>query len=189
MRHSIRACFRLLTGRAREISMQPDGNRDPRLSRTLADVEPMTNSGLNSIGEMSIRADNKATAIFVAFHFFPSREVGAKRMSALAQYLAAQGRSVAVVSAFAGLGSVAEEKSADAMLSNYDIARVPDGRSTIDTALINAKKSLRRCVSLVRGATQNSPVDSTSAAVYSGPNGSAFQRALFTVLRVIDDKK
>jgi len=110
-------------------------------------------------------------------------------MSALARYLTAQGHAVAVISAFAGLASIAAENTAAATLAAYDIEHVPDGKSVIDAFLVNAKKWLRGSTSVLPRAKRNSPVESGSADGHPGQSHSAFHRALFTVLRVIDDKK
>ncbi len=42
------------------------------------------------------------TVLIISYYFTPSPEVGARRITALAQYLAARGVRVIVVSAFAG---------------------------------------------------------------------------------------
>jgi Glycosyltransferase Family 4 len=129
------------------------------------------------------------SAIFVAYHFFPSTEVGARRMSALARYLAAQGRAVAVISAFAGLANFSAENSAAATLAAYDLEHVPDRKSIIDAMLVHGKKWMRSCVSILRRAKQNPTVESNSAEGHRGQTRTALHRVLFTMLRVIDDKK
>jgi hypothetical protein len=146
---------------------------------------PKTNSDQGPL----IRESGQVSIIFFAYHFFPSREVGARRMSALARHFRRQGRSVAVVSAFAGLGSFNVDNSAAATLEDYDVAHVPDRKSTIDAILVNGKKWLRGRVPLLRRAKHNRPVESTSVDGHSGPARSALHRALFSMLRVIDDKK
>jgi hypothetical protein len=127
--------------------------------------------------------------IFVAYHFFPSTEIGARRMSALARYLAAQGRAVAVVSAFAGLANFSAENSATTTLAAYDLEHVPDRKSIIEAILVNGKKWLRSGVSILLHAKQSPTVESNSAGGNRGKTRSAFHRALFVILRVIDDKK
>jgi Glycosyltransferase Family 4 len=129
------------------------------------------------------------STILVAYHFFPSPEVGARRMSALARYLADQGRTVAVISAFAGLADFSAENSATATLAAYDLEHVPDRKSIIDALLVNGKKWMRRCVSILPRAKQNPTVESNSAEGHRGQTRTALHRALFTILRVIDDKK
>jgi Glycosyl transferase 4-like domain len=110
-------------------------------------------------------------------------------MSALARYLTAQGRTVAVVSAFAGLASFGAENSATATLAAYDFEHVPDRQSIIDALLVNGKKWLRSSASILPRAKRSPPVESNSADAHHRQTRSAFHRALFTVLRVIDDKK
>lgn len=138
--------------------------------------------------EPANRGGGKIAAIFFAYHFFPSTEVGARRMSTLARYLVAQGRPVAVISAFAGLLGSAAENSAATILADYDIAHVPDQRSTIDAILVNAKKWLRGRASTLRRVKQVPPAETKSDG-YPWRTRSAFHRALFSMLRVIDDKK
>jgi hypothetical protein len=149
----------------------------------------MNDSVQHSGREPAIRERDRIATIFVAYHFFPSREVGAKRMSALARYLTAQGRAVAVISAFAGLASFAAENSDTATLARYDLEHVPDRKSIIDTFLVNGKKWLRNSTSVWPRAKRSPPVESESADGHRKPSRTSFHRALFTVLRVIDDKK
>jgi hypothetical protein len=110
-------------------------------------------------------------------------------MSALAQYLTAQERAVAVISAFAGLASSAAKNSNTAALAAYDLEHVPDRQSKIDGILVNGKKWLRSCVSVLWRGKQSPPGGSNSADGHLRPTRSALHRALFTILRVIDDKK
>jgi len=143
----------------------------------------------HSAGEPAIRAGNHPSTIFLAYHFFPSTEVGARRLSALARYLTAQGRAVAVVSAFAGMANFADENTART-LAAYDTEYVPDRKNAIDAFLVNAKKWLRSSSSVFWRAKRSSPVESHSADRHlSQSSNSALHRALFAVLRVIDDKK
>jgi hypothetical protein len=149
----------------------------------------MNDSVEHSGREPAIREGARIPTIIVAYHFFPSREVGARRMSALAQYLTAQGRAVAVISAFAGLGSFAAEDSGTATLAAYDLERVPERKSIIDSFLVNAKKWLRSGVSVLQRAKRGTPVESDSAEGNRRQTRSGLHRAIFTVLRAIDDKK
>lgn len=139
--------------------------------------------------ERELASGYNVATILVAYHFFPSTEVGARRMSALARYLAAQGRAVGVISAFAGLADLPAQNSATATLAAYDFEHVPDRKSAIDVILVNGKKFLRGCVSILRHAKQNPPVESNSMDGHPRHPRSALHGALFTVLRVIDDKK
>lgn len=45
---------------------------------------------------------NSSTVLILTYHFYPSNEIGARRVTALAQYLASHGARVVVVSAFDG---------------------------------------------------------------------------------------
>jgi hypothetical protein len=149
----------------------------------------MEDTAVHSNREQANRGGGKIATIFVAYHFFPSAEVGAKRMTSLAQYLVAQGRSVAVVSAFAGSAGFAPENSGCPMLSNYDIAHVLDRKSTIEALLVNGKKWLRHCVAVLWRAKQNSSAQLKSPDAHPKPSASGVKRALFNVLRLVDDKK
>ena len=139
--------------------------------------------------EPAIPGADRISTIFVAYHFFPSNEVGARRMSALARHLAAQGRSVAIVSAFAGMVGSAAENSASATLAGCELEHVPDRKSIIDAILVYGKKWLRSCVSILRRGKQSRPGESNSADGHRKHAHSPLHRALFTMLRVIDDKK
>jgi hypothetical protein len=149
----------------------------------------MNDSVQHSGGEPAIRTADRPSTIFVAYHFLPSTEVGARRMTALARYLAAQGRAVAVISAFAGLATLASENSATTTLAAYDLEHVPDRRSIIEAFLVNGKKLLRRSASVLQRAKRSPPVGPDSAYGPLGQTRSSFHGALFAVLRVIDDKK
>lgn len=149
----------------------------------------MNDSVQHSRGESSIRAGHHPSTIFVAYHFFPSTEVGARRVSVLAQYLAAQGRAVAVISAFAGLASTAAENSASASLAAYDIEYVPDRKSVVEAFLVNAKRWLCKSASVSLRAKRSPTVELDVLIGRPRQSNSALHRTLFTVLRVIDDKK
>ena len=149
-------------------------NENLRTLREEMSVEPLKASAQYSGAEPTIRASEHISTIFVAYHFFPSREVGARRMSALARHLTAQGRAVAVISAFAGLTSIAAESSAGATLAEYDLEHVPDRKSIIDAVLVNGKKWLRSCVSFLPRAKQSPPVESDSAVGRRSQTHSAF---------------
>jgi hypothetical protein len=135
------------------------------------------------------RCGDEISTIFVAYHFFPSTEIGARRMSALARYLVAQGSTVAVVSAFAGLDGLAAENSAVTVLADYDIGHVPDRKNMIDSILVGGKKWLRGRVSILRRVKQSPPLQSKLTDRHTSPARSTFHRAVFAMLRVIDDKK
>ena len=154
-----------------------EGTGAERMKATVQHSRPEPASGEN------------ISTIFVAYHFFPSTEVGARRMSALARYLVAHGRTVAIISAFAGLANFSPEHSAVASLAAYDIERVPDRKSIIDAILVNGKKWMRSCVSILPRAKQNATAESNSAEGHRGLTRTALHRVLFTMLRVIDDKK
>jgi hypothetical protein len=142
----------------------------------------------HSAGETVIPTGNHCSTIFVAYHFLPSTEVGARRVTALAQYLTAQGRVVAVISAFAGLANIAAESTVTATLTAFDLEHVQDRKSVVDVFLVNAKKWLRKSASVLLPA-KRSPTMEISASGSRRQSNSALHRALFTVLRVIDDKK
>jgi hypothetical protein len=135
--------------------------------------------------EPAIRESDHTSTIFVAYHFFPSTEVGARQISAVARYLTAQGRAVAVISAFAGLVSFTA-----ATLAACDLEHVPDRKSEIDAFPVTGKKLLRSIASVASRAKRSSPMQSDSADGHRRQTGrSAFHRALFSVVRVIDDKR
>jgi Glycosyltransferase Family 4 len=143
----------------------------------------------HSAGETVIPTGNHPSTIFVAYHFLPSAEVGARRVTALAQYLTAQGRAVAVISAFAGLANIAAESTVTAALTAFDLEHVQDRKSVVDAFLVNAKKWLRKSASVLLPAKRSPTMEMVSANGSRRQSNSALHRALFTVLRVIDDKK
>jgi Glycosyl transferase 4-like domain len=143
----------------------------------------------HSAGEPAIRAGNRPSTILLAYHFLPSTEVGARRLSALARYLAAQGWAVAVISAFAGLDNIAAENTITATLAAYDLEQVQDRKSVVDAFLVNAKKWLRKSASVLLRAKRSPTAESDSANGHRGQSNFALHRGLFTLLRVIDDKK
>jgi hypothetical protein len=143
----------------------------------------------HSAGEPAIRTSSHPSTIFVAYHFLPSREVGARRVTALAQYLTAQGRAVAVISAFAGLANIDAENTITATLAAYDLEHVPDRKSLVEAFLVNAKKWLRKSASILLRAKGSPPLKLDSSDGHRRQSNSALHRAVFTLLRVIDDKK
>jgi hypothetical protein len=121
-------------------------------------------------------------AIVVAYHFYPSPEIGARRMSALARLLQARGWTVAVVSALAGLACGGAQDPARAALAAYDVEHVPDRTSAVVAFLVSTKRLLRRVTG--HPAAASAAGDRAPAA-----GTSAFHRVLFGVLRIVDDKK
>jgi hypothetical protein len=139
--------------------------------------------------EPAIRPGNYPLTILLAYHFFPSTEVGARRLSAVAQYLAAQGRAVAVISAFAGLACIGDETTVTTTLAAYKVEHVADRKSAIDAFLVNAQKWLRKSASVLPQAKRSPTVELDSANGHRRQSTSALHRTLFMLLRVIDDKK
>jgi Glycosyl transferase 4-like domain len=137
---------------------------------------------------VSPQPGDRISTILVSYHFSPSREVGARRMSALAKYLTAKGTTVAVISAFAGLGSAGTQNSDEACLAACELERVPDRNNFIDTLLVSGKKWLRRCVSVWSRAKGHEPSASLSKG-HREQSRSILHRVIFGALRVIDDKK
>lgn len=110
-------------------------------------------------------------------------------MSALARYLTSQGGKVTVISAFAGLDGIKAESSEMRLLAPYHLEPVTDQRSVIDSILVNSKKLLRRCISVLRRDNQSSPMQPNSAAENREHRSSVWHRAVFSTLRIVDDKK
>jgi glycosyltransferase involved in cell wall biosynthesis len=124
------------------------------------------------------------TVALVAYHFYPSPEVGAKRMTALATSLRAAGQRVVVVSAFEGLE---EMSSDDKRLGGYLVRHIPYQPSAALGLMVRIRSALR---DLLRAHRR------TGEAAVAAPGGGAQERqrsiayrSIFNVLHVIDDKK
>jgi glycosyltransferase involved in cell wall biosynthesis len=130
------------------------------------------------------------SVIIVAYHFYPSPEVGARRMVALARFLKTRGQNVTVVSAFAGLEGRGAGDPARGVLAAFDIVPLPDRTSAIITFLVFAKRLLLGCAMRLlvrlrgRTATASAAGDRTAAV-----SASPFHRVLFGALHIVDDKK
>jgi len=85
-----------------------------------------------------------AATVLLAFHFPPSPEVGARRMSALARHLRAKGHRVMVVSAFEGLQTLVEADKRSEQLRGYQLIRVPIPSEKVLALLVRSKDLLRR---------------------------------------------
>jgi Glycosyl transferase 4-like domain len=125
------------------------------------------------------------TIMLVAYHFYPSPEVGAKRMTALAAGLLAAGQSVVVVSAFEGLEELPAD---DRQLDGYVLRHIPYQPSAALELLVRIKSALKGFL-----GTQ-SKAKSIQVAEYGGVaeperQRSIAYRSIFNVLHVIDDKK
>lgn len=78
------------------------------------------------------------TVLVLAYHFYPSNEIGARRMTALARYLADKGIRVVVVSTF---GDQAIERGAEVLPGITAVPVVRPRRAILDT-LIRLKRSI-----------------------------------------------
>src|SRR5262249_19510193 len=83
------------------------------------------------------------TTVILSYHFYPSPEVGAKRVRALAEHLRRSGQRVTVASAFEGLEALADDDARWEELRGYDLIRVPIERSVTLAVLVRIKRFLR----------------------------------------------
>jgi glycosyltransferase involved in cell wall biosynthesis len=131
-----------------------------------------------------------STTVVFAYFFYPSPEVGAKRMSALAEYLRESDRHVSVLSAFTGLDAFAQDDVRWSKLRGYKLVRVPDAPSRTVAFLVRLKRHLRQLL-----MSRSSTVASGAASRRAPSEGvaergwSALRRYLFLFLHVIDDHK
>lgn len=124
--------------------------------------------------------------LVLAYHFFPSAEVGAKRISALTAALNHTGSRVAVFSAFDGLDPL-QAAMRQPPLCNYENHRIPDVPSPVRGLLVSLKgyvRLLRRTPGRDLDDMRSVSVSSTRINVFR-----AIVRKLFALIHVIDDKK
>jgi hypothetical protein len=122
----------------------------------------------------------------IAYHFYPSQEVGAKRMNALAASLRDRGTDLVIYSAFEGLNEWSER--APSQLRGYDLREVPNRTSRLLGLLVRAKKILQKArPQLTDSAGAEGIVKPSALGLHDKP--SWLHRLFFNVLYVIDNKK
>lgn len=133
----------------------------------------------------------KRVVVIVAFHFLPSPEVGAKRMTSLASYLAARGDRVVVVSTFDGLDFLAANDPRRSALGLFHLERLPVRRARITAAIVRIKRILSRGLRPLLSANNSSSSNQgPSQAIAAGQSAVlAVHRGIFSVLHAVDDKK
>ena len=129
----------------------------------------------------------RSRVAILAYHFYPSLEVGSKRVVALVGSLLKIGHTVMVVSAFEGLETFDAEDARWEKLRGFQLERIPSEHSKVLTFLVRAKRRLRRLRSGTRtdGQGDGFPNDA------SGDNQSSnsIRGLLFNIVGVLDDKK
>jgi glycosyltransferase involved in cell wall biosynthesis len=83
---------------------------------------------------------NSPTALILTYHFYPSNEIGARRVTALARYLVGRGARVIVVSAFDGKPDRAVDELLPGVIA---ISVATPGNSLLD-ALVRLKRRMQR---------------------------------------------
>jgi glycosyltransferase involved in cell wall biosynthesis len=86
------------------------------------------------------RSLNSSTVLILAYHFYPSGEIGARRVTALARHLAARGLRVVVVSSFDGKP---HEPGREILPGVVAISVLPPARAWLD-ALVWLKRRITR---------------------------------------------
>lgn len=127
---------------------------------------------------------NKRSALIISYHFHPSNEIGARRPTALARFLAAKGVQVTVISAFGG-----QVIEAGTMVLPGVIA-VPVQRPS--RRLLDTMVALKRRISRSRASdTRGKQASASSAAgtISSRPLGSRLHELYFQIAYFIDDYK
>ena len=127
-----------------------------------------------------------SSVLILTYHFYPSNEIGARRVTALARYLAERGVRVVVVSGF-GPQSLALDSEIFPRVTAIQVQR-PSRR------LLNALVALKRRFFRSRASVPNaSTPDSQSAPVvhrtYLGLAFRALRNLYFRTLFVVDDYK
>lgn len=127
---------------------------------------------------------NQPTVLIVSYHFYPSNEIGARRPTALAQYLVDRGLRVVVVSAFAERHI---ELGADILPGVQAVPVHMPSRTLIGT-VVALKRKLRRTPTSgdVREPFNPSPPAPGSS---SGSLGHTIRELFFRVAYFMDDSK
>jgi hypothetical protein len=129
-------------------------------------------------------AMNRPIAI-LAYHFFPSSEVGAKRMNALATCFERRSEALTVFSAFEGLTKSSDTEHVEPIAPHVTCYRVTDKPSPVLALLVRIKKWLRAAKTRSsESISQRHPIDTSQA-----PSRSRLNRLFFDALYVIDNKK
>jgi hypothetical protein len=138
------------------------------------------------------RTPGEHEVIIATYHFFPSAEVGAKRMTALAEHLRQCSLSVTIVSAFQGLDAYGAEDPRWHNLRGYHLQRIAERRTPALDLMVRGKNLLRRLL-------RPKPVASVEPPGGRGPDvagksvpaaiAAPLHRALFAVIHILDDKK
>jgi Glycosyl transferase 4-like domain len=126
----------------------------------------------------------------VAYHFLPSPEVGAKRMTALAKSLRDIGERVLVFSAFEGIEALDPEDVRWQLLHDLEIERIPDPPSAFISFVVRAKQALKNSWRAIRDPTPTGQVgyQAIPAVTARTPRLTA-RKLFFDVVHVVDDKK
>ena len=128
---------------------------------------------------------HQPSVLLVSYHFYPSHEVGAKRPTALAQFLAGKGLRVAVVSAFGG-DDIAPGSQVLPGIVAVPVPRPP--RRLIELA-IRVKRRIRGAQAI---AAQGGKQDPSTTEGQPGSPRSPWKRVrdlFFRPANVIDDYK
>jgi hypothetical protein len=150
-------------------------NRDPGPAASASGLQPPACSDGGA----------RATAVLLAYYFFPSPEVGAKRMTALAEFLGTHGRPVTVVSAFYGVTSL---DSGDGRFANLRLETISERQHWLIALLVRAKRLV-----LGRGAAAEASGPQRRAARGTVTPGRSWLAALhgifFALVHLVDNTK
>jgi hypothetical protein len=127
---------------------------------------------------------NPPSVLIVAYHFYPSTEIGARRPTALARFLVDKGIRVTVVSAFGGQNI---ELGAEILPGVFAVP-VPKPSRTFTDALVKVKRKMSRAKGIegVRGAAKFAP---SSAAGRSKRFWIPVREMYFRTIHFIDEYK
>ena len=140
--------------------------------------------------EVTDQESQSGTRIIVlAYHFSPSLEVGARRMSALAHHLRANGQLVTVVSAFERLESLAKDDMRAKELRDYELIRVPVHTGGALRFLVRMRNLLRRAGLPSPGSQSADPAASIRVETPGSGARASLRRLVLAIVHLLDDKK
>jgi Glycosyl transferase 4-like domain len=127
---------------------------------------------------------NPPSILIVAYHFYPSTEIGARRPTALARFLAAKGLRVAVVSAFGGQNI---EPGSEVLPGVLAVPVPKPSRTFTDTVVFLKQKILR--AKNVGDAPGGAKIDPPSVAARSMGLLTRIRDLYFRTSHFIDEYK
>jgi hypothetical protein len=120
--------------------------------------------------------------LLISYHFYPSNEIGGRRTTALARFLASKGVRVVVVSTFGGATVVPESE----VITGVIAAPVKQPRKILIDFVVSRKRKSAQTTS--EGAVGGAPGGARNTSVQSRIR-SALRRIFFQVVYIVDQHK